>query len=283
MNNKDKKAFLTKIKLLISAGLLCTSLNVNAAGRRGTVKAIGNPEYAQYLAHEFNRMPYEIDKFILDNNINIYFLPYTNSAEAYWQKDDDPAPGNISGFTSISEDGSKKELDVFVEACIKPGYYERYASSSEGLTQDEFNYRICKGTLMHELGHAIDVVCNYSLSDNKEFKYIYSQEKNRFRWTSEYRVENLKVDANINTTGEYFATAFAAFVCHPKNLYENCPLTYRYIEFYAKKIAGIYIDDASEIEEKYGNREVENKNYYRYQIIGNRINNYLRKNNYSRH
>ena len=263
MNNKDKKAFLTKVKLLISAGLLCTSLNVNANIKIGSIKAIGNPRYAEDLVYDFSRMPYEIDKYVRDNDINIYLLPNENSAEAYWAKDGYSAPSRISGYTSITKTGSDKQIDVFIEACVKPGYYEKYSNSSEGLTREVFNYRICKGTLMHELGHALDAKENYSLSDNKIFKSIYMQEKNRFKTTEEYKVENLRVDTNINTPIEYFATAFSAFICHPGDLYRKCPLTYCYIDNYAKEIASNYIDDINEIEEKYSNSITKDKNLLR--------------------
>ena len=272
MKNKNKKFFLTKMKLLISTGLLCTSLNVNAAVKKGPVKVVGNPKYAKDLIYDFDRVPYEIDRFIRDNDIDIYFLPYENSAEElYWQKNGSSAPGDITGFTFMKDYDSKKEIDVYVEAGMKSGYYENNRASSDGLTKEEFNYRVCRGTLMHEIGHALDATQDYTLSNNVIFRDIYRQEKDKFKWTEEYNVENVRVDANINSVEEYFATSFGAFICHPGDLYRKCPLTYCYMDAYAKEIASKYIDSISEIEEKYSDSIVKDHNLLRnnYKILTN--------------
>ena len=135
---------------------------------------------------------------------------------------------------------------------MRYGYYENHSDSSKGTTKEEFYYRMCKNTLMHELGHAIDGTQDFFLSKNNVFKQIYKEEINKFRDTEQYKVENLKVEANINTSTEYFATAFSAFICHPKDLLEKCPLTYWYIERYLKKIEAKYLDK-DELIEKYNN------------------------------
>ncbi len=117
---------------------------------------------------------------------------------------------------------------IYVEAFNHSGYYDKYPDSSANLSVEEFNYRIVRDTLLHEMGHFVDEENGYRKSDTQEFINIFYEEVNNFTKTEEYKIDNLGISTNIATPLEYYATAFSCFISYPSNLQSICPRTYDY-------------------------------------------------------
>ena len=63
-------------------------------------------------------------------------------------------PGRILGLTFYEENGG---ATIFIESGDCSNYYYNYPESSQGLTSEDFCYRMTRNTLLHELGHFLDI------------------------------------------------------------------------------------------------------------------------------
>ena len=250
MNKKIQiKKELKKLRtaLILASTLATTPISANAEQNQQielNVETIGKPEYANELYDILLSLDENLRNYLRDENVNIFLLEGENAAEEVWRQSGDQLTSSIRGFsenstdpTGLIEDGA---INVYIEASKHSGYYEKYSECSRGLTEDEFNYRLVRDTLLHELGHAIDGVTHFDLSGTEEFYQIYNEEVQNFTLTDEYNIENLKNNSNINSTWEYFATSFAAYMQHNDNLNLYCPKTYNYINNFIYNIKLMY-------------------------------------------
>lgn len=85
------------------------------------------------------------------------------------------------------------------------------------------NRKAAESAIIHETGHAVDSL-NRGCSFSAEFFSIYQTERDAFCsiWNTH--------DSNTDTSVEYFAECFSAYVQNPSLLSEHCPATFAYID-----------------------------------------------------
>ena len=186
--------------------LFMLTIRVNAEVRWEYVR---NPKYVADLRKEYYKIPQRArdsyDKY--DMTIRIYgYNVYSKWA------------GLFTGDVSIESYKSTSLKKYF----RKRGVYKSYS-------HNRFSMDYAKSNLIHELGHAYDYQ-NGWLSDSAEFISIFKAEKNKFKKTGYFKYPMAKINANINTPVEYFASSFDTYVRAPKDLKKRCPKTYRFFE-----------------------------------------------------
>lgn len=226
-----------KLRKLTASALLSLLLISNAKEAfadgdiYNCVSKVGEPEYGEQLLDKLYTLPKGIQNYLVEKNINIVLLESDYGAEECWLRLAGYSLGtSIRGFTDTLTN------TIYVESGIHKGYYERYSSASEGLTKEEFSYRLAKDTLFHEIGHFFDRGTNSDLSQSYEFEQIFYAEVNNYLNTEQYKVDNFGIYVNISTPIEYFASAYACYVSYPESLKENCPMTYEYINNYMTQL-----------------------------------------------
>lgn len=190
------------------------------------VSSVGNPLFSDSLYRILQSLPEGIKDYLYLNNLKVIFYENENGAEEVWYDLNGYDGGSLLGFTHYEED----DVTIFVEASMHPTYYDKYSDISKSYSEEEFNYILVSDTFVHELGHFIDHTFGFGLSNSNEFYNIYQEELENYMNTIEYNNGNLKIYANINTTSEYFASAYACYILYPDNLKELCPNTYTYID-----------------------------------------------------
>lgn len=85
------------------------------------------------------------------------------------------------------------------------------------------NRKAAESAIIHETGHAVDSL-NRGCSFSAEFFSIYQTERDAFCsiWNTHH--------SNTDTSVEYFAECFSAYVQNPSLLSEHCPATFAYID-----------------------------------------------------
>lgn len=85
------------------------------------------------------------------------------------------------------------------------------------------NRKAAESAIIHETGHAVDSL-NRGCSFSAEFFSIYQTERDSFCsiWNTHH--------SNTDTSVEYFAECFSAYVQNPSLLSEYCPATFAYID-----------------------------------------------------
>ena len=201
------------------------------------VTKIGEPIFFDDIYNMLSTLPDGIKKYLLLNNLNIILLENPYGADLCWQNIygqfyDTP----IRGFTNVDGDNTT----IYAEGSMHPGYYETYYDISKNYTKKEFNCRMAKDTLFHELGHFFDSKTNFELSNSDTFNRFYDLEVNMFLNTSLYKIDNLGIYGNVSNVQEYFASAYSCYISYPEELNEYCPLTYEYINYYMETLNDSY-------------------------------------------
>ena len=234
IQTKIKK--IKKIKAALLLGMLATTTAKAQAENIDKVELqigeYGNAQFTSRINDVIDNLDEGVKKDLIEKKCEIYLLEGINDAESVWNAQKwGPLSSSILGMTIDPHfDGiNNVESKIYVEACIHPGYYENYPTASQGLTEEEFNYRIAVSTTIHEIGHIIDYVGNNKLSDTNEFYQVYINDKDNFKQTEEFIVNNRGIIANIDGPKEYFAESFAAFYLTPEDLQKYCELTYDYM------------------------------------------------------
>ena len=246
---KRKKIRKLKATLLLALVLTANSKKAYASDDNildSTIYNVGEPVFADDLYSKLNNLPSGVKEYLRVNNLKIVLLDDSNGAEECWQNATGYYYGPIRGFTD-----SSSGITIYVEASMHPGYYETYSYASNGLTVEEFNNKIAQGTLFHELGHFFDSAAGFLLSDSAYFNKIFNEEVYSYCETTQYIVDNTGIYANVSTPVEYFASAYACYVCYPESLKTNCPRTYEYIDSYMKNINEQYTpkEEITSVEE----------------------------------
>lgn len=87
-------------------------------------------------------------------------------------------------------------------------------------------------TTFHEVGHVIDnESAIYYISSSKEFKDIYQEEKDAFKYVTADNYEYF-----VSSELEYFAQAFSEYMMNPEGLKMFTPRTYEFIDRCVKNI-----------------------------------------------
>ena len=235
----DRKKTLNKLKKISSIVTLLAMLpnSVGATSEELKDKTSINMNieddayYGEYLHFVFNSLPEYLLNFLNYKKTNIVLLDDEKDSDKIYQAVyDEKISKSILGFCDY------QNKTIYIEAAIHEGYFKKYPNSSKGLTEDEFNKLIVRNKLIHELGHLLDSYWYFSLSQSDDFSLIFKEEKEKFKQTTSYKVDNFQIEANISDAIEYFASAFACYFTHPADLMEFCPKTYTYISEYLMEI-----------------------------------------------
>jgi hypothetical protein len=156
------------------------------------VKKEGNVDDSFIIQAEnlWNTIPEYIRNFLKSKGCKIYITD-TNLSERFFPNDN---LGSVAGTTVPIE------LTVYLE--------------------DRKN--AIKNSLVHEVGHLIDVI-HLTSSEELRFKEIFEAEKNIF-----LNIPGAD-DYALTNSSEYFAEAFVIYLKNPNELIKNCPKTYEYI------------------------------------------------------
>ena len=193
-------------------------------------ETIDDPKYQDYLLEALNELPTPVLQFLSLRKSKVVILNDEKGAEnKYSEIFKQSPPNSIMGFAD------RDLRSVFVEGGNHDGYYKKYAASSQGFTEEEFNKIIVKSKLYHEIGHLLDSYTFYK-SQLDEFSNVFKEEMNNFMKTREFLIASFRVKENINTSLEYFASAFSCYMSYPEDLKECCPKTYAFMEEYVKSI-----------------------------------------------
>ena len=225
---KDLRRLKASVMLSI---LLLTSNNARAYATNGNgelpfnITTDGNPMYYEELYNSLNDLPEGIKLYLSQENLNVLVLDEVDDAEYFYKKAHGYSFDGIIGFLW------PRRNTIYVESA-NVNYYDKNPDISLDYDKEEFNYMIVRDTLIHELGHFFDYKEGFKLSESDEFKNIYDLESKKYMETTHYKVDNLGVYLNIDSSLEYFATAYACYIKYPEELKEKCPQTYEYIDNY---------------------------------------------------
>ena len=106
-----------------------------------------------------------------------------------------------------------------------------------GLTDDELvlysdellSQIVITNYFVHEIGHAIDYE-NDRISSDPSFIEIFKAELSSFQNMMQYKIASMSQISCIDQNTEYFASAFAAYILYPDQLYYCAPNTFNYIQ-----------------------------------------------------
>ena len=240
MKNSFNIKQLKRMKKALIAGSMVPLLagtTVNAEDDILYLDKIGNPTYYEDAIDLLKSLPYHLNDYLNDIQAHAVLVesPY-GADDMYASYYGSYSPNSITGFVEADY-----PYTIYIEGGLYPGYYERYSDCTNGLTEDEFSKEIVMDSLLHELGHRIDLEHDYyGLSSSFGFREIYYEEVDNFMQTTHYNQENLKAYANIDSPIEYFASTFSSFFRHSQDLKEKCPLTYDYFQNLMKEIDSYY-------------------------------------------
>lgn len=125
------------------------------------------------------------------------------------------------------------EKKIYTESFVRKGIKQKMIDKGcpeewlEGETDETISKRQVIDNILHELGHYYDSINGY-YSKSKSFKKIYKNEKNSYKKTRHYRIENRSVNQNIDSAVEYFATCFSCYRLNPEDLQYYCPDTFNF-------------------------------------------------------
>ena len=229
MTKKELKAIKAAIMLGTAALSMPTQTQAkNIEAPKYTLELKGNPYYGKELQEVLEGLDENIQNKLNDEKLKIVILDSKDGAEEAYIECGGYSSGSIMGFTEEKEDSTT----IYVEGVKYDGYYEKYPNSSNGLTEDEFYLTIAKDTLLQEIGRYLNF--KYNLSDNPEIQTIYNEESEGFTQTSEFKIDNLGIYANMNSVDNYVAIAISCFIKYPEELKTYCPKTYKMIEEWIK-------------------------------------------------
>ena len=170
-------------------------------------------------------LPREIKNIMRYCNLKIVFIENTRGIEQ--------ACGYDQGEYNRTMGLFKSEDNAIYLETMDRSLYDYYVELINVYDEYSFHFMIAQNSLFHEIGHYLDYISGgnmiFSESGSNEFISIYYNEYLNFMNTEYYNTNNLSSFNNIINNNEYFATAFAAYIFNPNNLYELCPNTYNYI------------------------------------------------------
>ena len=170
-----------------------------------------------------DNLPNCIEEIIVESGIDIVIVGIDGKLE------------NMSGYSSVKGLFRTRTNTIYIEGLVRDNVIETYRKKGvdekllEGLTDYSLSQKISIDTFFHEIGHVIDKYFN-NASQTREFKKIHSNEKQGYKQTTEFKLENRNIEANIKTSIEYFASAFACYILYPDDLKLYAPDTYSFID-----------------------------------------------------
>lgn len=177
-----------------------------------------NPKYVDELLQVIYDYPVDLVSLFEERGVKVVILGKNGILE------------NLYDMKTIRGMYSSSERVIYIESYTKTNVINSYRNKKEvkKYSTEEFNLRLSREILLHELGHYFDLNTGI-VSFQHYFKEIYEEEKDNFRKTREFTVENNYVEANIANATEYFAEASACYILYPEDLLEYCPKTYEVI------------------------------------------------------
>lgn len=125
-------------------------------------------------------------------------------------------------------EGLKKWKIIITSENIAEKYTNRTGTYS-GLTMAIskkiiLDYRYYTDSLIHEIGHSVNINNNWKYTENQEFVNIFNEEKENIAFSN---LKNGYYKINID---EYFAQSFELYYENSDLLYKTAPKTYLYIQ-----------------------------------------------------
>ena len=178
--------------------------------------------FYEEMYSKIDNLPDCIEQIIIESGVKIVIVGVEGKLE------------NMFGYSSIKGIFTPKTNTIYVEGLVRDNVLENYRKKGvdgellKDLNDYSLSQKISLDTLFHEIGHIVDKFFG-NVSKTNTFRKIYNEEKSSYKKTTEFRLENRKVEANIKTDQEYFASAFACYILYPEDLKEYANQTYNYI------------------------------------------------------
>ena len=235
----DLKKIVRTVSTCVTLALIFNSGEANASvydyEDYPVYSEIGNPEYKDFLYEMYRNLPPNILDALERNNCHIIILENEDSVEKVYKDIYRKSLSTKAMGLTVPE-----FLLAFTEGCEHDGYYEKYNIESTGITEEDFYKLLSAATLVHEIGHVLDSLSKFKVSQSDEFKEIYKMEVSNYKNMVYFKVAELGVNKNINNELEYFASSFSCYFLYPEELLKNCPNTYNYIDSFVKSIDDTY-------------------------------------------
>ena len=191
---------------------------------------IGNPEYGAFLYNVYNELPDYLKIFLEENLMHIIIMPNNDDIENIY-KEIYPEKEKNQRMTGLT---IADNLIAFVEGCSHDENINYRMYLKEEYNKDSLNKFDLQITMLHQIGHLIDVYYDYPSKSQHFLMSAYNEgRKNMFMHLNYFY--NDKVDLKLNNH-EYFALAFATYMLNPIFLKKSLPVTYNYMEEICNKI-----------------------------------------------
>ncbi|MGL4790911.1 MAG: anthrax toxin lethal factor-related metalloendopeptidase [Anaerotignaceae bacterium] len=186
-NRKKNNNFLNVIIVILSIMIIICTLSIYKDIYTSLVVVNSKDSYIDIknIENEIDTIPQWITEYFYDNGQGIYF---------FYLKNDD----------------------------IMKGYFNRENKNIYiGITEETYY----KNTVIHEMGHYLDIVIYNEISKNHSFKKIYQEEKENF-----INIDYRNLEYYIFSEKEFFAGSFEIYLQDSQSLKKYCPKTYAFLE-----------------------------------------------------
>lgn len=190
---------------------------------------IGNPEYGDYLRSVYNNLPEYIRNFLEENSMKIIVMPNSDDIENIYQ---DIYPRNIKNknLTGLT---IEEKLVALVEGCSHSDNIKKNLFVDRDYTDNQLNKFDLQYTMLHQIGHLVDIYYNYPSNSMYFLNTVYKNERKDFK----YQLSQFYDDSNsIENVVEIFAYSFATYVLNPRFLKHYFPLAFNYMDELCNKM-----------------------------------------------
>ena len=191
---------------------------------------INNPEYGDYLQKVYNELPEYLKIFLEKNSMHIIVMPNNDDLEKIYQ-DIYPRKDELKKITGLT---IAEKLVALVEGCSHDENIQNYLYLKQGYSKEELYKFDLQHTMLHQIGHLVDIYYNYLSKTSSFLNGVYIKEQRDFSMQL-CAFYNDNVDIRMNCV-EFFATAFATYILNPKYLEKRFQLTYNYMNGVYNKI-----------------------------------------------
>lgn len=168
-----------------------------------------------------NILPYAVREKFKQKGVSLYVTADTKYVEKSY------------GYKSAIAVADYQNLLLVIEAGANQfGKNSLYRWNVDYNTVNKFSNEsatkiILESNVLHEAGHMLDYIYNFSYSEN--MKNIRIRETDKFKNTECFKIVANNASANINSDKEYFATLFAGYILYGEELKDIVPESYEYI------------------------------------------------------
>ena len=184
---------------------------------------IGNPEYGDYLRSVYDELPEYIKNFLEKNYMRIIVMENHDDIEKLYQ-DIYPSDEEAKNFTGLT---IAENLIALVEGCSHDDNIRSYLYQNGEYTADELNKFDLRQTMLHQIGHLVDIYYNYLSKSNDFINKVYRTDIDKFRFQLSSFYNNVNTQEGVS---EFFASIFSCYVLNPIYLKKNFLSAYQYMD-----------------------------------------------------